>query len=61
VEFLERTSKHEEKKAVINGESGTDEIITIKRLRGKGETGERETETAAGVFSLDFAAFTISP
>jgi hypothetical protein len=53
--------KHAEKKAVINGGSGTDEIVITKKLREKGETGEREKDTAAGIFYLDFATFTTSP
>jgi hypothetical protein len=47
--------------AVINGGKGTDEIIITKRLRGKGETGERENETAAGIFYLYFATCSTFP
>jgi len=53
--------KHAEKKAVINGGTGSNEIIITKRLRGTGKTGEREKETAAGISYLYFATFSTSP
>ncbi|HET6364729.1 MAG TPA: hypothetical protein VFG02_06735 [Nitrospirota bacterium] len=45
----------------INAGTGTDEIIITKRFKGKGETGEREKETEAGIFYLYFATFSTSP